>query len=154
MSEQSTAPKAKSPFSILKRPQRRTLVLIAEDEAKRLGVPKDRPWLVVHNNKEVFPPEIILCYITKTVADDGTAKKKLSSDVLLTKGTANLNYDSFIRCSNLYSAKWNKIRLIGTVSKKVMRAVDEALHESLGLECSRPEKLITPQPLKAHRKRK
>jgi mRNA-degrading endonuclease toxin of MazEF toxin-antitoxin module len=102
-------------------------------------VPKDRFWLIVQSDDVRDSLEVVVCYFTSVVNEQGRPKRALSTDALIKKGTdlkkRALRADSFVRCGKLYSAGISEIRgYEGILPKSYMILVDKKLRLCLGLD--------------------
>jgi mRNA-degrading endonuclease toxin of MazEF toxin-antitoxin module len=121
--------------------KRGQLVRISPKESERLSVPKDRPWLVLQNNDLMDSPDVLVCYLTGQHKDDGRLKEPRTTDIPIAKGTdlskgkgeVSIRKDSYIRCSQIYSAKANSIEYMGTLPPGFMIWVDKMLPHCLGI---------------------
>lgn len=117
--------------------QRLQLVKISANESVRLDVPKDRPWLVVQSNDIRDSIDVVVCEFISKFNADGTKRRKLTTDVEVAAGTVMspkyTSHGSYIRCSQLYSAKASEIEYLGTLPGDYKLFVDLHLIDCLGL---------------------
>jgi len=73
--------------------------------AKRLGIPKIRPWIILQDeNFAVSSTEHVVCYLTGCLDEEGKRKPNREGFVELLRDTDNkLDKDSFICCDHLYT---------------------------------------------------
>jgi mRNA-degrading endonuclease toxin of MazEF toxin-antitoxin module len=116
------------------------LCLVKPDVALRLGVPKNRPWLIVQNDDLASYPHRIACYTTGMLDKNKKFKftQMLSLDThvpVIADGENKLDKDSFIACGNIYTIRNDEfLRTTGKVSADVMGRVDVALAKALALK--------------------
>jgi mRNA-degrading endonuclease toxin of MazEF toxin-antitoxin module len=126
-------------FIVQIRYHRGQLIRISVEESVRLEVPKDRFWLIVQSDEVRDSREVVVCYLTSAVNEQGRPKRPLTTDARIKKGTdlgeQTLRADSFVRCGKIYSAKISEIRgYEGMLPNSYMILVDKKLRLCLGLD--------------------
>ena len=114
---------------------RGTLWLIKASAAKRLGVPKDRPWLIVQNDELCSYRGRIACYITSALNKAGKLKEFGDTRVLLGDDTdTKLKKVSYVECGSIYTIRENEfLQVVGHISDQKVLDVKDALRVALDL---------------------
>src|SRR6266852_3133624 len=94
---------------LLPRHVRGSVVLISAKEAKRLGVPDGRLWLVVNSKAIRYASKAILLHITSEIDKQGQKKQLSPTDLPVPEGAGNLAKWSYVCCSVIYTANRNEV---------------------------------------------
>jgi len=114
---------------------RGSVVQISEREAKRLGVPDGRLWLVINSKAIRYASKTILLHITSELNEQGQKKRLSPTDLPVPEGAGNLAKWSYICCSVIYTASRTEVEnVIGEMPLGFMSKIDECLLEVLSLQ--------------------
>ncbi len=119
--------------------RRGQLIRIKPEGSSRVGVPKDRCWLILQSDEVKERTDFVACYITSTLNEKGEKKYKRRTDASLKKGTKigreeTIRENSYIRCQELRVLHVNEIEAyVGRLPDIVMSSVDEKLRILLAL---------------------
>jgi len=120
---------------LLPRHVRGSVVQISEREAKRLGVPDGRLWLVINSRAIRYASKTILLHITSELDKNGRKKQLSPTDIPVPGGAGNLAKWSYICCSVIYTASRSEVeKVVGELPLGFMAKVDECLLEVLALQ--------------------
>jgi mRNA-degrading endonuclease toxin of MazEF toxin-antitoxin module len=110
---------------------RGSLWLIKPRAARRVAVPKMRPWLILQDNAFAAYGGRVACYFTSTVDEKGKPKKQRDSQVLTNWG----NHASYICCDSLYTIKNSEfLEHIGDLDSDTLVKVSIAVNLILGVD--------------------
>jgi mRNA-degrading endonuclease toxin of MazEF toxin-antitoxin module len=117
-------------------PRRGMLVGIRPEEQARIGVPGDRPWLILQTEKcrdRDSMRTVLACYLTDVRKKDGQLKPERCGDVPVTRENGSeVSKDSFARLSEIHSVRESEIiKYRGKVSPIEMLLVDATLRDLL-----------------------
>lgn len=114
-------------------PERGWLVGISQKEQDRLGVPKDRSWLILQTEtcRDCDSTRTVLAaYLTDMLFVDGRSKPERCGDVALRQGV--VKKDSWLRLSELRAIRETEINEIrGPLPPIEMMMVDKVLRDLL-----------------------
>lgn len=113
------------------------LVGITADEQKRVGVLKDRPWLILQNNNQRDSGKrstVLACYLTDAKLPDETKRDLRHGDVEFPKDVSvpPIQKDSVARLADMRPIVEDEIvKYRGRVSLSYMILVDKVIRELL-----------------------